>query len=177
MRPAVRSRGVFWRNAMAAKTSVTMATVPAARPSSPSVRFTALLIATIITPTNARYSHGTTTATPPIENTDDTRPRSSLYVVSGTATQVGSCPQLTTSRPKITETVPCQKSLASGRRPSERSWLTFDQSSMKPRIPHASIARSARMLSRVGVPSMRNVAVTTNRMSTPPIVGVPCLTR
>jgi hypothetical protein len=42
----------FWRNAIAAYANVTMVTVPAARPSSPSVRFTVLLAEVTMTITS-----------------------------------------------------------------------------------------------------------------------------
>ncbi len=156
----------------------TIVTVPAASPSSPSVRFTALLMPATMMKTRRQVEPwDRRSPCPPTGIVVVSTPRSSRALVSGICTHVDNPPQLTTSRPNTTATTPCQNSLARGRRPSERSCETFDQSSMKPSRPQASIAPSASRLSRVVRPSTRNVAVTTSRIRTPPMVGVPCLTR
>src|SRR5450759_1239202 len=48
---------------------------------------------------------------------------------------------------------------------------------MNPRMPQDSMTPTARIVGRSNRPMVKKTAVTTSRMSTPPMVGVPCLTR
>ena len=70
-------------------------------------------------------------------------------------------------------------SFALGVSPSDRSWATFEASSMSPRIPVATVAPSRSHSSAVGAPTEASKVKTMTAMSmmTPPIVGVPCFTR
>ena len=68
-------------------------------------------------------------------------------------------------------------SLPFGVRPNERSWMTFDASSNRPRAPMASVATSAAMNSGDGSATRSAVSTIATIMMTPPMVGVPCFTR
>ena len=70
-------------------------------------------------------------------------------------------------------------SFALGVSPSDRSWATFEASSMSPRMPVATVAPSRSHSSAVGAPTEASKVKTMTAMSmmTPPIVGVPCFTR
>ena len=85
--------------------------------------------------------------------------------------------RLTASRQKAVDTANCPTSFALGVRPSERSWMTFDASSMRPSSPAMSVAPDRRNVSGDGPARRTMVMATAISMITPPMVGVPCLTR
>ena len=70
-------------------------------------------------------------------------------------------------------------SFAFGVSPRERSWATFEASSMKPSTPVATVAPKSSHSSTVGAPTdAKSVkAMTATSMMTPPMVGVPCFTK
>ena len=163
---------------MAAKASETIVTVPAARPSRPSVRFTALLMpATMMNDQNqVEPRHHDRHA----RNGNDCREHTEVEPVRRSAAPAPTSTARPSSRRAARRSPRRHPARTASRgvagQASARA-TTFDQSSMKPSRPQPSIAPSASRLSRDVRPSTRNVAVTTSRISTPPIVGVPCLTK
>ena len=85
--------------------------------------------------------------------------------------------QLTAARQNATEIVMRPAIFCDGVRPSERLWATDSMSSSRPREPVASVASTATMRSGVHLARSATVSTTPARMMTPPMVGVPCLTR
>ena len=121
------------RYAMAAITIITIITVPAASPSRPSVRFTALHMPTSRMFTNSRYSHGMAMPSP-TGTTVVRTPMSSVHT-KGIST-VGSTPsRFTATRRTRVAMANWPTSFAFGVRPSERSFTTFEASSTKPQQP------------------------------------------
>ena len=64
-----------------------------------------------------------------------------------------------------------------GVRPRERLWATLSMSSSRPSEPVASVASMASTRPGVHFAWIRQVTNIPRRMITPPMVGVPCLTR
>ena len=85
--------------------------------------------------------------------------------------------QFTAARQKTTEMVTRPTIFCEGVRPSERLWATDSMSSRRPSEPVTSMARTAQTRSGVHSAMSAQVTTTPSRMMTPPIVGVPCLTR
>ena len=90
----------------------------------------------------------------------------------------GATPQrLTASTVKTTQISVSPIILACGVSPSERPCVTLVRSSMRPKAPVATVATSTSTRRVVTRPTSRQVMTTAMRMITPPMVGVPCLTR
>ena len=101
----------------------------------------------------------------------------SIVATNGIST-VGAMPtRLTASRQNRVDTRNWPTSLALGVSPSERSWTTFDASSIRPSAPAMSVAPASRNVSCEGPATSTMVIATATSMMTPPMVGVPCLTR
>ena len=160
---------------MAAITIITIMTVPAAKPSRPSVRFTALHMPTSRMFMNSRYSQGM--AMPSPTGTTVVRMPKSSVTTKGIST-VGCMPsQFTATSTNAVAMATCPTIFAFGVRPSERSFTTFDASSTRPSRPVSTVAASSTNVSGVGMPTNSATAMTAISMMTPPMVGVPCFTR
>ena len=91
---------------------------------------------------------------------------------------VGATPsQFTTASTNAVEMRNCPMSFAFGVRPSERSFATFEASSMSPSTPVRMIASMMKVVSSSGAASKNTVIAIATSMTTPPMVGVPCFTR
>ena len=84
---------------------------------------------------------------------------------------------LTATRQKVTEIRTRPTIFCRGVRPSERLCATLSMSSSRPSEPVAKVAAMARTRSVVHLAWMTQVTSTASRKTTPPMVGVPCLTR
>ncbi len=142
---------------MPVKTSITSAVMPLARPSSPSVRFTALVAPSTIRNTSANHAG----------------PRSTWKSTIGTNTSVDTFSWCATSE-MAPATAICPSSFHRPLRPSDRLRITFSQSSAKPIAAQPSSAASTARLLVLKLVNSRNASDEEATISSPPMVGVPC---
>ena len=84
---------------------------------------------------------------------------------------------LTATRQNVTEMRMRPAIFWGGVRPRERLWATDSMSSRRPSEPVTSMATRARTRSGVHLARRAQVSTMPSRMTTPPMVGVPCLMR
>ena len=103
-------------------------------------------------------------------------PMSKVYT-KGMLTVGATSSQFTATNANTVAMANCPTSLALGVRPNERSWMTFELSSMKPSTPVSTMATTNDQVSGVRYPTSKMAMTMATSMMMPPIVGVPCFTR
>src|SRR5438445_2042427 len=137
-----------------------MIPVPAASPSSPSVRFTPFAVPAITRKSRTYQPHESST----------------FHWTTGMKTLVGRC-WCSAAKPTPTVISASRSIFQRPRRPSDRRCVSLMKSSRKPIAPQPRVTKSTVSAGTLYLETARNAAVATTRMSTPPIVGVPCLVR
>src|SRR3954453_2867423 len=159
-RPPGLPERMYVTTEIAVSVSIAMIPVPAASPSRPSVRLTPFVVPAI-TRNNRTYQP---------------QDSSTFQCAMGMNTLVGSCwcsaakptPTVINARPSIFQRP---------RKPSERRCVSLMKSSRNPIAPQPSVTKRTVSAGTLYFDTARNAPVATTRISRPPIVGVPCLTR
>ena len=136
-----------------------MIPVPAASPSSPSVRLTPFTVPAMTRKSRTYQPYDSCT----------------FQCTTGMKTVVGRC-WWSAAKPTPTVISASRNSFQRPRSPSERRCVSLMKSSRKPIAPHASVTNSTVSAGTLYFETARNAIVATTRISRPPIVGVPCLT-
>ena len=139
--------------------SIAIPLVPAASPSSPSVRFTAFAKPLITRNTITKNTYG------PTSKTRSTTGTCSVVLKPVTRTATSTNASDTTASSSIRH-LPAS--------PPERRRQTFIRSSARPINPQATVVASTSMAWVLRVDKIKNGSAVATRIRTPPIVGVPC---